>query len=291
MKMLDDVFQNIINKYINRENKKIYYLYFSIFKFLTKSKFILQFKDYKFYASFNKKSLSRWMLKNLKAWDSKNVEKVIYFVKKYNGSFIDCGCNFGAYSIPIAKEFKNQNIYAFDASRKAIFNLEQNINLNKIYNINYFNIGIGDKNTEMYFNEDVNDLKNDGSFRFTKNKKNKKIKIFKLDDVFKNEKIYLNENIIIKLDLEGFDFLALKGLTDTLKKSKVIIFIEISKMLLSNSNNFSNEFDLFIKNNALNIYDLNLKTKNVDQIIKSLNTIDIKKETVGDYIISNHKLL
>jgi len=289
--MLDDVFQNIINKYINRENKKIYYLYFSIFKFLTKSKFILQFKDYKFYASFNKKSLSRWMLKNLKAWDSKNVDKVIYFVKKYNGSFIDCGCNFGAYSIPIAKEFKNQNIYAFDASRKAIFNLEQNINLNKIYNINYFNIGIGDKNTEMYFNEDVNDLKNDGSFRFTKNKKNKKIKIFKLDDVFKNKKIYLNENIIIKLDLEGFDFLALKGLTDTLKKSKVIIFIEISKMLLSNSNNFSNEFDLFIKNNALNIYDLNLKTKNVDQIIKSLNTIDIKKETVGDYIISNHKLL
>ena len=289
--MLDDVFQNIINKYINRENKKIYYLYFSIFKFLTKSKFILQFKDYKFYASFNKKSLSRWMLKNLKAWDSKNVEKVIYFVKKYNGSFIDCGCNFGAYSIPIAKEFKNQNIYAFDASRKAIFNLEQNINLNKIYNINYFNIGIGDKNTEMYFNEDVDDLKNDGSFRFTKNKKNKKIKIFKLDDVFKNEKIYLNENIIIKLDLEGFDFLALKGLIDTLKKSKVIIFIEISKMLLSNSNNFSNEFDLFIKNNALNIYDLNLKTKNVDQIIKSLNTIDIKKETVDDYIISNHKLL
>ena len=291
MKMLDDVFQNIINKYINRENKKIYYLYFSIFKFLTKSKFILQFKDYKFYASFNKKSLSRWMLKNLKAWDSKNVDKVIYFVKKYNGSFIDCGCNFGAYSIPIAKEFKNQNIYAFDASRKAIFNLEQNINLNKIYNINYFNIGIGDKNTEMYFNEDVDDLKNDGSFRFTKNKKNKKIKIFKLDDVFKNEKIYLNENIIIKLDLEGFDFLALKGFIDTLKKSKVIIFIEISKMLLSNSNNFSNEFDLFIKNNALNIYDLNLKTKNVDQIIKSLNTIDIKKETVDDYIISNHKLL
>ena len=289
--MLDDIFQNIINKYLSKKNKKIYYLYFSIFKFLTKSKFILQFKDYKFYASFNKKSLSRWMLKNLKAWDSKNVEKVIYFVKKYNGSFIDCGCNFGAYSIPIAKEFKNQNIYAFDASRKAIFNLEQNINLNKIYNINYFNIGIGDKNTEMYFNEDVNDLKNDGSFRFTKNKKNKKIKIFKLDDVFKNEKIYLNENIIIKLDLEGFDFLALKGLIDTLKKSKVIIFIEISKMLLSNSNNFSNEFDLFIKNNALNIYDLNLKTKNVDQIIKSLNTIDIKKETVGDYIISNHKLL
>ena len=169
--MLDDIFQNIINKYLSKKNKKIYYLYFSIFKFLTKSKFILNFQNYKFYASFNKKSLSRWMLKNLRPWDKKNVEKVIYFIKKYNGSFIDCGCNFGAYSIPIAKEFEDQNIYAFDASKKAIHNLEQNINLNKVKNINYFNIGIGEKNTEMYFNEEINNLKNDGSFRFTEKKK------------------------------------------------------------------------------------------------------------------------
>jgi len=289
--MLDDIFQNIINKYLSKKNKKNYYLYFSIFKFLTKSKFILNFKNYKFYASFSRKSLSRWMLKNLKPWDNENVEKVIYFIKKYNGSFVDCGCNFGAYSIPIAKEFKDQNIYAFDASKKAIYNLEQNIELNKIKNINYFNIGIGDKNTEAYFNENIDNLKNDGSFRFTQNKNNEKINIYKLDDIFKNEKISLKENIIIKLDLEGFDFLALKGLSETIKKSKVIIFIEISKMLLENSENFSNEFDLFIKNNRLNIYDLNLKSKDVNEIIISLNASDKNKETIGDYIISNHKLL
>ena len=176
--MLDDIFQNIINKYLSRKNKKIYYLYFSIFKFLTKSKFILNFKNYKFYASFSRKSLSRWMLKNLKPWDNENVEKVIYFIRKYNGSFVDCGCNFGAYSIPIAKKFKDQNIYAFDASKKAIHNLKQNIDLNKIKNINYFNIGIGDKNTEAYFNEDIDNLKNDGSFRFTQNSNNEKIDFF-----------------------------------------------------------------------------------------------------------------
>ena len=289
--MLDDIFQNIINKYLSKKNKKNYYLYFSIFKFLTKSKFILNFKDYKFYASFNKKSLSRWMLKNLKPWDSANVEKVIYFIKKYNGSFVDCGCNFGAYSIPIAKEFEDQNIYAFDASKKAIHTLEENINLNKIKNINYFNIGIGDKNTEMYFNEDVNNLKNDGSFRFTQNKNNKKINIYKLDYIFKNKKISFKENIIIKLDLEGFDFLALKGLTETIQKSKVIIFIEISKLLLENSENFSNEFNLFIKNNRLNIYDLDLISKDTNEIIMSLNEAETNKETIGDYIISNHKLL
>ena len=289
--MLDDIFQNIINKYLSKKNRKIYYLYFSIFKFLTKSKFILNFENYKFYASFDKKSLSRWMLKSLKPWDNENVEKVVFFIKKYNGSFVDCGCNFGAYSIPIAKKFKDQNIYAFDASKKAIHNLKQNIDLNKIKNINYFNIGIGDKNIEAYFNEDIDNLKNDGSFRFTQNNNNEKIKIYKLDDIFKNEKISLKENIIIKLDLEGFDFLALKGLSETIQKSKVIIFIEISKMLLENSENFSNEFSLFIKNNSLNIYDLSLKNKHVNEIIMSLNVSDKNRETIGDYIISNHKLL
>ena len=289
--MLDNIFQNIINKYLSKKNKKNYYLYFSIFKFLTKSEFILDFKNYKFYASFSRKSLSRWMLKNLKPWDNENVEKVIYFIRKYNGSFVDCGCNFGAYSIPIAREFGDQNIYAFDASKKAIHNLKQNIDLNKIKNINYFNIGIGDKNTEAYFDENIDNLKNDGSFRFTQNSNNEKINIYKLDDVFKSEKISLKENIIVKIDLEGFDFLALKGLSETIQKSKLIIFIEISKMLLENSENFSNEFDLFIKNNRLNIYDLNLKSKNVNEIIMSLNASDKNKETIGDYIISNHKLL
>lgn len=289
--MFDSIFQNIINKYINKKNRKIYYLYFSIFKFLSGSKFILNFKKYKFYTSFDNKSLSRWMLKNLVEWDKENVKKIIFFMKKYNGSFVDCGCNFGAYSIPIAKKFKNQNIYAFDASKKAISSLRQNMFLNKIKNINYFNIGIGDKNTEMYFNEEISELKNDGSYRFTKDKKKEKIKIFKLDDIFKNKKIKLKKNIIIKIDLEGFDFLAMKGLKSTLKKSKVLIFIEISKMLLDNSSDFFNEFALFVKKNKLNIYDLNLKNKSVKQIIKLLKSINTRYETIGDYIISNHKLL
>ena len=289
--MFDNIFQKIINKYIKKKNKKIYYLYFSIFKFLTNSKFTLNFKKFKFYSSFDNKSLSRWMLKNLVEWDKKNVRKIIFFMRKYNGSFVDCGCNFGAYSIPIAKKFKTQNIYAFDASKRAINSLKQNMILNKINNINYFNIGIGDKNTEMYFNEELSELKNDGSFRFTKSRKKEKIKIFKLDDIFKRKKIKLKKNIVIKIDLEGFDFLALKGLKSTLKKFKVLIFIEISKMLLDNSKNFYEEFILFIKNNNLNIYDLNLKNKNVDDLINLLKSINSKNETIGDYIISNHKLL
>ena len=45
------------------------------------------------------------------------------------------------------------------------------------------------------------------------------------------------------------------------------------------------------KKNKLNIYDLNLKNKSVKQIIKLLKSINTRYETIGDYIISNHKLL
>mgnify|MGYP007000068499 len=51
------------------------------------------------------------------------------------------------------------------------------------------------------------------------------------------------------------------------------------------------EFALFVKKNKLNIYDLNLKNKSVKQIIKLLKSINTRYETIGDYIISNHKLL
>ena len=149
--MLDEIFQNIVNKYIIKKDKRIYYFYFSLFKFLTKSKFIIPFKDYKFYASMQRKDLSRWMLKNLKEWDKDNIEKIINFIKKYNASFVDCGCNYGAYSIPIAKKYKKSNIYALDASAKALKLLRENLKLNKIYNVKYFNYGIGERNSSQYF--------------------------------------------------------------------------------------------------------------------------------------------
>ena len=43
------------------------------------------------------------------------IKHIVEYFSKLLG--IDCGCNFGAYSIPIAKKFKKQKIYAFDASK------------------------------------------------------------------------------------------------------------------------------------------------------------------------------
>ena len=76
----------------------------------------------------------------------------------------------------------------------------------------------------------------------------------------------------------------------TIRKSKVIIFIEISKMLLKNTKNFKYKFNSFLKKNNLKIYDLDLNIKKFSEINKNLNFINIKSETIGDFIISNQKL-
>lgn len=180
-------FQKIVNKFQAKKNKKNYYLLFSIFKFFVKKKIIVSFKNYKFFTSTKKKDLSRWILKNLKQWDAKNIQIIKKFIKKYNASFIDCGSNFGAYTIPIAKEFKNKKIYAFDASENAIYQLKENIDLNNIRNIKYFNFGIGKKNEKKFFNQNLKDFSNSGSYRFSNKKKGKKIKIFSLDSLIKKK--------------------------------------------------------------------------------------------------------
>jgi FkbM family methyltransferase len=287
--MLSKIFQHAINNYINKKNKFFYFFYYSLLKNLTKTSLILPFQNYKFYASTKKKDLSKWMVRNLIQWDKRNIEIIIKLIKKYNSTFVDCGCNFGAYSIPIARKFKNNVIYSIDASEEAINSLKKNINLNKIENIKCFNLGIGEKNEIKYFEDNINKFSNSGSYRFVNNKTQKKIKLFKLDYLYEKKLIKIKKKVIIKIDIEGYDFLALKGMKKILKKFDVIVFFEFSKLLIKNSKNFKKELINFIKKNKLILYDLNFKEKNVNELVKLLNKVSKKNETIGDYIITNWK--
>jgi len=280
-------FQKIVNIFQAKKNKRYYYLLFSIFKFFVKKKIIVSFKNYKFYTSTEKKDLSRWILKNLKQWDAKNIQIIKRFIKKYNASFIDCGSNFGAYTIPIAKKFKNKKIYAFDASKNAIYQLKNNIYLNNIKNIKYFNFGIGKKNEKKVFNQNLGDFSNSGSYRFSNKKSGKKINIFSLDNLLKKKIINLNTYVIIKIDIEGYDFLALQGMKNLIKNHNVIIFFELSKILIKNTKNFNIMFINFLKKHNLKVYNLFLKKINILLYLNQLQNLKKNKETIGDIILSN----
>ena len=75
-----------------------------------------------------------------------------------------------------------------------------------------------------------------------------------------------------------------------LKKSKVIIFFEFSKLLLKNHKNFNDEFIKFANTYNLNLYNLDFKKKKIKELRYLLSKSKKNSETIGDYIISNWKL-
>jgi FkbM family methyltransferase len=284
---IDKIFQNILNIFLPRGNIFLYKILFKIFKFFIKGPFILKF-DFYFYAVNNKKDLSRWMLKNLRPWDFDKVLLINKIIGSKKSLFLDCGCNYGAYSIPIAKIKKKSDIISFDASKNAILRLEENLELNNLKNISYYNLGISNINSYEFFNDNLDTLSNSGSYRFEANDYSYKVKVVTLDHFLKDINFKKYNKIIIKLDLEGYELKALLGLKGIIKKNKPIIFLEFSRMFLKNTNkilfkNFLDKYDLHILDLRNNIIDFG-------DIIKKIQILDKKQETIGDYFILNKNI-
>ena len=286
--MFNFIFQKIVNYYLCKKNKKLYYLFFSLFKFFISGSFILEFDKYKFYSYPKKKDLSRWMLKNLREWDLENIQIILNLIKNKEFTFIDCGCNYGAYTIPIAKNNPKINIYSFDASKNVLKRLEENIKLNNIENVQTFNYGIAEKKGYEFFDDNLINYKNSGSFRFTNQNTNNsdKVKIYSLDELVEDKIIKLSRNLIIKIDIEGFEFRALKGMKEIIKNHNVFIFFEFSKMLVNSENNFKLEFENFIIKNKLKLFDLEFNKIQTTKLFEILGKTDTRYQTIGDYILT-----
>jgi FkbM family methyltransferase len=225
------------------------------------------------------------MLKNLKPWDLGTINLINKLLANDKSIFIDCGVNYGAYTIPISKKKINSTIICFDPSKKALNDLKKNIKLNNSKNIKYYNYGISNTISKSFFSDDISDFKNSGEYSFVKSKSSYRVETTTLDVFFKNFNFKIYKIIIIKLDIEGYEFNALMGMEKILRKDNVVVFFELSRMMLNNKNfNFKN-FTKFININNLRIFDLNLNRINIKDILYKFSMLDKKKNTIGDYIL------
>ena len=287
--ILENIFQKIINFFLLENKKKItfYKILFILFKYFLTKPLILNFGKFKFYSYPQRKDLTRWMLKHLKPWDYDQILKLKNILKDSKSLFIDCGSNFGAYSIVISSLCKNTKVLSFDASKKMISRLKENIKLNKLSNIQAFNYGVGEKNSKDYFNDSDNEFMNLGSYRFEKKTNSRLLKVIALDSFLKKFQLLKYNKIVIKLDIEGYEFEALKGLQKIIKTFKPIFFIEISKMLLEHPNFSVNKFNYFLIKNNLIFVDLLGKKIKFSLLIKKLKNIKNNHQTIGDYFLIN----
>ena len=282
------MYETILNFLIRSNFQGLNKILFKVFKFFLKKKIVLNFLKYKFYAYPQKKEISRWMIKNLEIWDKDSVEMIINQIKNDNTIFIDIGCNYGAYSIPIAKLKNKINVYCFDPSKKALNQLKDNILLNDIKNIKHFNLGVGEKHKTAFFNDDIKNYDNSGLYEISNKYSGKKILINSIDNLIDDGEIIPKKKIIIKMDVEGYEFLVLQGMKKTIKKYDVFIFFEFSIKMVLNHDNLLISFTKFLRENNLKIFNSEFNEIKIEDLFDKIKFLPKGHEVVGNYIISKN---
>lgn len=155
------------------------------------------------------------------------LEKVV----RQGDTVLDIGANQGEYSLWAARKAgQNGKVYAFEPLKSMYDQLLHNISLNPKYAsvITPIQMGLSDEENQLNLysgnleNEGVNTLFPDSDSTMLEI-----IQLKKLDDVVQEIKIGKIDGI--KIDVEGAEYMVLKGAYDTIKKNLPYLFIEINK--------------------------------------------------------------
>jgi FkbM family methyltransferase len=152
-----------------------------------------------------------------------------YIISKLESKsvFIDVGANLGHFSLQVAKQ-TNCTCYSFEPLPINLKNLKENIELNALNNIFVVPFALGDKKGHSYFSTNLAVQAN----RIVKEKDFNSIEIecTTLDDFAYENKIEKVD--FIKADIQGAEFLFLKGAEKTIKRCKPYIMLESDDLSL-----------------------------------------------------------
>ena len=191
---------------------------------------------------------------------------------KFNNTFfniIDIGSNIGDKSLSLSSSllksnFSNFKIFTIEptdyAFKKQISNINLNQNLKKkIFLYKNFISYKKNKPKKIYSSWNLGTVKKpDNTHKIHKGilkKINKSTKVISLDDFIKKNKI--KDQIILKIDVDGFEMDVLYSSIQTLKRLNPTIFIEYAPYSFSEHGSSVNEFYKFIKKFNYQMFDLN----------------------------------
>lgn len=182
-------------------------------------------------------------------YDMAEVNTIKNFIKPTDTLYV-IGVHWGTLLIPLSKYCKN--VVGYEANPKTFYFLETNILINKIKNVKLFNNAAGDSTRKVKFY--TSNINSGGSK--IKPEVDKLMYTFDNPDEIEVDMVsvdaHAQENNLPKaqgiiMDIEGAEYYALKGMTETLKASN-FLYIEYVPHHLENVSNTTNEvfFDLII---------------------------------------------
>jgi len=151
---------------------------------------------------------------------------------------LDVGANTGQFAKEIRKILPEAKIYSFEPIKECFEQLNESMETDK--NFEAFNFALGDKNETMKINKssytpsssilEMADV-HKTLFPHTKESGLEQIKVKRLDDII--NLISLEKEILIKVDVQGFEDKVITGGIETFKKARVILiensFVELYK--------------------------------------------------------------
>ena len=166
---------------------------------------------------------------------------------------LDVGANIGYHSIVASAKAKK--VIAIEPSTQARTQLQENIQLNRIENIQVFDFAAGNENKAARFfssgqdNTGMSGLHEPENFSgFTED-----IVVKKLDDWLVIEKLKID---VVKIDVEGAEWDVLAGMEKTIRRDQPIIFIEVIDAQLSPFGRSSNDIYGFLRSRNYSAYEI-----------------------------------
>jgi len=175
--------------------------------------------------------------------------------------FIDVGAHIGYFSLLAASKVGNEgHVFAFEPAPANFHLLLKNIALNKCENITAIRRAILEKNkkTNLYFSDT-----NTGDHRvFDSGEKRKFIEInaISLDGFFDKRDKKIN---FIKIDVQGSEMNALKGMTGILKRKPLKMFVEFWPYGITSNGDDPKEFLNLLFENGFKIISPAMKIKDL----------------------------
>lgn len=122
--------------------------------------------------------------------------------------FIDVGAAQGYYTLKAVKIMRNGFVLSFEPDPSTYKILQANLAINNVQNVKTFDVALNDT---------------DGEIQLGKSE----VRSRKLDSILEEEGIELQENDVIKIDVEGMALNVLEGAVHTLKRSRPKLVIEL----------------------------------------------------------------
>jgi FkbM family methyltransferase len=281
----------VLQKYISNKDIRefkgnfFYYIFYRIIRKFLKGNIKVLICNFFINVSTNKKNMSNSLLNKCYFGD----ETILSAIKKISGQrkvfLVDCGSNYGFYSLYVASISQENQVLAFEASPKTFNSFRTNLELNNFKNIDCRNLAISEVSQKFIsFYESYNDWESSATHNKFKNTKIVKIQTTTIDQEL-SKKDLSNFAVIIKLDVEGNEFNAIQGGKDTILKYEPLITIELSRYNFNNQNYNFDYFSKFLNDSKYKIYNDKLVKLNIETLIDRIGNLDQSHQTIGNYFL------